>query len=77
MIVTDIEYKKKFRVAVALYTIFMLALLAGTGFMVFKFLKNRKELIQQQKIKDEYEKKVERRKAYLDQLQLKVNEEET
>jgi len=44
--VTDIEFRSKFRVAIALYTIIMLALLAGTGIFTWKFLKHRKQMLQ-------------------------------
>jgi hypothetical protein len=56
--VTDADFRTKFRVAVAIYTIFFILLLGGTGFIVMKFLKNRKQMVLEQKSKDEYEKTV-------------------
>jgi predicted transcriptional regulator len=76
IVVLDEAYKSKFRVAVAIYTIFMLILLAGTAFMISRFIKNRKQMVKEQKSKDEYEKTVLRRKGYLSELQAAVNEGE-
>ena len=45
--------------------------------MITRFLKNRKQMGVELKSKDEYEKTVARRKAYLSELQVAVNDGET
>jgi hypothetical protein len=42
VVVLDIGYKQKFRVAVAIFTLIMIFLLAGTVFMGSRLVKNRK-----------------------------------
>lgn len=40
--VTDLDFKSSYSVAVAVFTIFFLIFLAVGGFLMFKFIKNRK-----------------------------------
>ena len=63
--ILDIDYRKQFHIAVALYTIFLIALIIGIIIIGIKFIQNKKLLVAETKAKDEYEKEVNRKKSYL------------
>ncbi len=75
-VVLDEEFKKKFRVAVAIYTIFMLLLLAGAVFMVTRILKNRKQIAIDNKTRAELCETVKKKQSYLKELQAAVDLDE-
>ena len=74
--VTDLDYKSKYQVAVALFTIFFILLLVASGFFIYKFIKNRKVLAAESKTVKTFESQVQQKRQQLEEFEKLIGKNE-
>eukprot|EP00347_Sterkiella_histriomuscorum_P020217 403338641 len=74
--VTDLDFKSKYQVAVALFTIFFILLLVASGFFIYKFIKNRKVLAAESKTVKTFESQVQQKRQQLEEFEKLIGKNE-